>query len=86
MPKRDADLLIEDIETAVARIESYIAGLDREGFLEDQKTIDGIARRGLPPAWATTSLPSKKLDDAARVGREFSFLLPFDQFNEDEAP
>lgn len=44
MPKRDADLLIEDIETAITRIEGYIAGLDREAFLQDQKTIDAVVR------------------------------------------
>src|SRR3989442_15900768 len=44
MPKRDTDLLIEDVETAIARIESYIAGLDRDGFLQDQKTIDAVVR------------------------------------------
>ena len=44
MPKRDADILIEDIETAVARIERYVAGLDRQGFLQDEKTIDAVVR------------------------------------------
>ena len=44
MPKRDADLLIEDIQTALARIESYTTGLDRETFLQDQKTIDAVVR------------------------------------------
>lgn len=33
MPKRDVDLLIEDIVTAVGKIERYIAGLGREAFL-----------------------------------------------------
>jgi uncharacterized protein with HEPN domain len=44
MPRRDADLLIEDIETAIARIERYVAGLDRAGFLRDEKTIDAVVR------------------------------------------
>ena len=58
MPKRDADILIEDIETAIARIDHYIAGLNRAQFMEDQKTIDAVvhnleiigeAVRWLPP-------------------------------------
>jgi uncharacterized protein with HEPN domain len=44
MPRRDADLLIEDIEAAMARIERYIANTDRERFLKDEKTIDAVAR------------------------------------------
>ena len=44
MPKRDADLLLEDIETAIARIERYVAGLDRDQFLKDEKTVDAVVR------------------------------------------
>ena len=44
MPKRDSVLLIEDIETAVSRIEKYTAGLSREHFLADEKTIDAVVR------------------------------------------
>ena len=33
MPKRDADLLIEDMRLAIERIERYTAGLNREAFL-----------------------------------------------------
>ena len=58
MPKRDADLLIEDIRTALARIERYASGMRREQFLADEKTIDAVVRnleiigeavRWLPP-------------------------------------
>jgi uncharacterized protein with HEPN domain len=58
MPRRDADLLIEDIDGAIGRIERYVADTDREGFLKDEKTIDAVARnleiigeavRRLPP-------------------------------------
>lgn len=58
MPKRDAGLLIEDIEGAMARIERYVADTDRESFLKDEKTIDAVVRnleiigeavRRLPP-------------------------------------
>jgi uncharacterized protein with HEPN domain len=44
MPKRDVDLLIEDIVAAVGKIERYIAGLGREAFLADDKTIDAVVR------------------------------------------
>jgi uncharacterized protein with HEPN domain len=44
MPKRDAGILVEDIETALGRIDSYIAALNREDFLADQKTIDAVVR------------------------------------------
>lgn len=44
MPKRDVDLLIEDIVTAIGKIERYIAGLGREAFLADDKTVDAVVR------------------------------------------
>ncbi|HWB61572.1 MAG TPA: DUF86 domain-containing protein [Chthoniobacteraceae bacterium] len=44
MPKRDADLLLEDIHSAIGRIERYIAGLDHAKFLQDEKTIDAVVR------------------------------------------
>lgn len=44
MPKRDVDILIEDILAAIGKIDRYVAGLDREGFLADDKTIDAVVR------------------------------------------
>lgn len=44
MPERDADLLLEDIRIAVDRIERYIAGLSRDDFLADEKTVDAVVR------------------------------------------
>lgn len=44
MPKRDPDLLLEDARSALARIERYIAGLDRAQFLADEKTIGAVVR------------------------------------------
>ena len=44
MPRRDPDLLLEDIRSAIVRIESYTRGLKREQFLTDEKTIDAVAR------------------------------------------
>jgi uncharacterized protein with HEPN domain len=44
MPKREPDLLLEDIRNALARIERYTSAIDREQFLSDEKTIDAVAR------------------------------------------
>lgn len=44
MPKRDVDLLIEDISAAIAKIERYTAGLDHDGFLADEMTVDAVVR------------------------------------------
>jgi len=44
MPKRDSDLLIEDILTAIRKIERYTSGMDQAVFREDEKTIDAVVR------------------------------------------
>ena len=44
MPKRDADLLVEDMRPAIGRMQRYMAGLNRETFLQDEKTIDAVVR------------------------------------------
>jgi uncharacterized protein with HEPN domain len=44
MPKRDPDLLIEDMLTAIRKIERYTSGMDRELFRQDEKTIDAVVR------------------------------------------
>lgn len=44
MPKRDPDLLLEDIHAAIGRIVRYTSGLDRDKFLSDEKTIDAVVR------------------------------------------
>ncbi len=41
---RDSDVYLEDILTSIGRISDYTAGLTREAFLEDQKTVDAVAR------------------------------------------
>ncbi len=52
MPKRREELLLEDIEAALARIGRYTAGIDRATFLSDEKTIDAAVRNQL----STTTL------------------------------
>ena len=44
MPKRDVALLLEDILAAIGKIERYTAGIGREAFLGDEKTIDAVVR------------------------------------------
>jgi uncharacterized protein with HEPN domain len=44
MPRRDADLLIEDILAAIAKIEDYTKSVNRDTFLADAKTIDAVVR------------------------------------------
>lgn len=44
MPKRDPDLLVQDMLEAMQKIEIYIAGLDYPKFLRDEKTTDAVVR------------------------------------------
>ena len=44
MPGKDWRFRIEDILDAVARIESYTAGMDFERFRSDPKTADAVVR------------------------------------------
>jgi len=44
MPKRDTRLLIEDMAAAIAKIQRYVAEIDKDRFLKDDKTIDAVVR------------------------------------------
>ena len=44
MPRRDSDLLIEDMLAAIRKIERYTVDMDQERFRQDEKTIDAVAR------------------------------------------
>ena len=44
MSKRDPRLLVEDISTAIEKIERFISGMVIEGFMADDKTIDAVVR------------------------------------------
>jgi len=37
MPKRQHDLLVEDMLVALRKIELYTAGMDHSAFLQDEK-------------------------------------------------
>ena len=57
MPKRDADLLIEDMRAAIRKIERYIEGMDQGQFGQDEKTADAVARNLEILGEATRKLP-----------------------------
>lgn len=59
MSKRDAKLLLDDILTSIAKIERYLAGLDREQFLNDEKSIDAVVRNLEIIGEATRQLPDE---------------------------
>lgn len=44
MSKRDPKLLLEDIRAAIEKIERFVAGMDRDCFRADDKTIDAVVR------------------------------------------
>lgn len=44
MPDRERLFRLDDMLVAIERIETYIAGVDKAGFLADQKTIDAVVR------------------------------------------
>jgi uncharacterized protein with HEPN domain len=44
MSRRETPLLVEDIWEAIEKIERYVAGLDHDNFIKDDKTIDSVVR------------------------------------------
>src|SRR5207245_1816997 len=44
MPERDPAILLEDIRTAIEKIERYTSGMTRETFVADEKTVDAVVR------------------------------------------
>ncbi len=44
MSRRPVHLLIEDMLERIERIERFVAGLEREAFLGDEKTVDACHR------------------------------------------
>lgn len=57
MPKRDPDLLIEDMLAAIRKIERYTSGMDWELFRQDEKTIDAVVRNLEILGEATRQMP-----------------------------
>jgi uncharacterized protein with HEPN domain len=44
MSGRPVALLLEDIWEATKKIERFMAGLDRDAFLQDDRTVDAVVR------------------------------------------
>ena len=44
MSRRATPLLVEDIWEAIEKIQRYVAGLDHDTFIKDDKTIDSVVR------------------------------------------
>jgi uncharacterized protein with HEPN domain len=44
MSKRDTGLLIADMLESIARIRRYVAGMDYDAFLADERTCDAVVR------------------------------------------
>lgn len=67
MSKRSVPLLIEDILSAITRIEHYAAGLSEENFLSDRKTTDAVVRNLEIIGEATNRLPIEFKDKHSDV-------------------
>jgi uncharacterized protein with HEPN domain len=59
MPRRDPDLLIEDILEALRKISIYTTGMGPEEFRQDLKTVDAVIRNLEIVGEATRQLPSE---------------------------
>jgi len=57
MPKRDADLLVEDMLGAIRKIGRFTAGMDQEAFRQDERTVDAVVRNLEILGEATKQLP-----------------------------
>jgi uncharacterized protein with HEPN domain len=44
MSRRATPLLVDDIWEAIEKVERYVAGLDHDTFIRDDKTIDSVVR------------------------------------------
>jgi uncharacterized protein with HEPN domain len=67
MSRRDPQVLIEDILTALAKIQRYVSGLTRDQFLADEKTIDAVVRNLEIIGEATRQLPAAYRDERPHV-------------------
>lgn len=67
MSKRDVTLLLDDILTAIEKIDRYVAGLDREQFLNDEKSIDAVVRNLEIIGEATRQLPDEFIEQQTHI-------------------
>jgi len=57
MPKRDPDLLVEDMLGAIRKIGRFTVGMDEETFRQDERTVDAVVRNLEILGEATKQLP-----------------------------
>ena len=62
MSRRPARLLIEDMLERIERIERFVAGMEREAFLRDEKTADSVVRNLEVIGEAASRLPQEFTD------------------------
>ncbi|GCC10025.1 hypothetical protein IPdc08_00043 [archaeon] len=65
--KRDYGLYIKDILECIDRIEEFIAGMDFDQFVEDDKTTSAVIRKIEVIGEATKSLPVELMDKYPEV-------------------
>ena len=64
---RDYKVSLDDILEAVGRIEDYTAGMDRERFQADRKTVDAVVRNLEIIGEATKNIPAQVRARSPRV-------------------
>ena len=71
MSRRDPRLLLEDIASAIQKIDRYIAGMTLDAFKADDKTADAVVRNLEIIGEAARQLPSgfKETNDRVSWGQ-----------------
>ena len=59
MSRRDVRFLLDDILSSIAKIQRYVGTMNREQFLDDEKTIDAVVRNVEIIGEATCQLPTE---------------------------
>lgn len=67
MSKRDNDILLEDILNAIEKALRYTEGFSLKRFVNDEKTVDAVARNIEVIGEATTKLPDEIKDQFPMV-------------------
>lgn len=67
MPKRDAQLLLQDMRLALERILTYTDGFSREQFLADLRTLDAVVRNLEILGEACRQMPAEILQENPQI-------------------
>lgn len=59
---RDPDVYLQDILTAIGRIQEFIRGMDHAGFVSDARTVDAVLHN-----LEVIGKPAKRLPDELRA-------------------